>query len=117
MAKSTKPETKTASAPSKVATGNTTKFSTKPTVPQGKFMFDQMNYIIMFVGLVVLVIGFMTMIGGSPSDPNVFDKAEKYSTRRITIAPMLIILGFFIEVVAIFYRPKTNSETTSNTTI
>ncbi len=110
MAKSTKPETKVANAPTKAAAGTTTKFTTKPAAPQGKFMFDQMNYIIMFVGFIVLVLGFVMMSGGAPTDPNVFDKAEKYSTRRITIAPILIVLGFLIEIVAIFYRSKTNSE-------
>jgi len=115
MAKSTKPESKVATPASKSSTSSTSKlFSSKPSLPKGKFMFDQMNYIIMLVGLVVVVLGFMAMSGGAPTDPNVFDKAEKYSTRRITIAPILIVVGFLIQVVAIFYRSKTSSETNTS---
>lgn len=72
------------------------------------FLFDKNNYTIMIAGLVVLIIGFLLMSGGNSTDPNVFNHDEVYSTRRITIAPLVILLGFIIEVYAIMKKPNTN---------
>lgn len=46
------------------------------------------------------------MSGGATSDPAVFPKEEIYSFRRITLAPIVIMIGFGIEIVAILKRPK-----------
>lgn len=70
------------------------------------FLFDKSNYTIMIIGLVVLVLGFLLMVGGKSPDPSIFDYSEKYSTRRITIAPIVILLGFVIEIYAIMKKPK-----------
>jgi hypothetical protein len=69
-------------------------------------LFDKGNYLWMIVGLVVMAIGFMLMAGGKSSDPTVFNDAEIYSTRRITIAPIVIILGLLIEIYAIMKNPQ-----------
>lgn len=69
-------------------------------------MFDRQNYILMAVGLAVLALGFLLMMGGKSADPNVFDEKAVYSPVRITIAPLLIIIGFIIEIVAIMRKPK-----------
>ncbi len=69
-------------------------------------LFGKENYIWMLAGLVVLALGFFLMAGGKSADPTVFDPKEVYSTTRITIAPMLIIAGFVIEIVAIMKKPK-----------
>jgi hypothetical protein len=45
------------------------------------------------------------MSGGGSKDPNVFDP-EIFNTRRLTIAPILIIAGFVIEIFAIMRKPK-----------
>lgn len=68
--------------------------------------FTKDNYIWMLVGIVVIVIGMFLMAGGASKDPNVFLKDEVYSTRRITIAPILILAGLVIEIYAIFKKPK-----------
>jgi len=47
------------------------------------------------------------MSGGKSDDPSVFSNTEVYSKTRITIAPILIIIGLMIEVYAIFKKPKT----------
>jgi hypothetical protein len=60
----------------------------------------------MVIGAAVMILGFILMAGGRSSDPNVFNADEVYSTTRITIAPILILAGLIIEVVAIFYNPK-----------
>ena len=60
----------------------------------------------MLGGAVVMVIGFLLMAGGRSDDPNVFKPEEVYSTTRITIAPILILTGLVVLVIAIFRQPK-----------
>ena len=64
------------------------------------FAFGKKNYLIMFVGLVVLAIGFIIMT---------MDK-EQYGIgfMGITLGPIVVLAGFAIEFVAIFYKDKTN---------
>jgi hypothetical protein len=69
------------------------------------FPFERINFIIMLVGIVVIGLGYLLMVGGGSDDPNVFSE-EIFSFRRLTLAPIVILLGFAIEVVAILYTPK-----------
>lgn len=69
-------------------------------------VLGKMNYYLIILGVVVIVIGFILMSGGKYTDPNVFNGDELYSTRRITIAPIVVLLGFAIEIFAIFYKQK-----------
>ena len=62
----------------------------------------------MAVGAVIMIVGLFLLSGGKSNDPNVFNDNEVYSTTRITIAPILIILGLIIEVVAIMKKDKAN---------
>ena len=71
-----------------------------------KSLFGKENYMLMLAGLIVLAIGFFLMAGGKSADPTVFNDNDVYSTTRITIAPMLIIAGFIIEIFAIMRKPK-----------
>jgi hypothetical protein len=71
-------------------------------------LFGKENYLLMLLGLLVLALGFFLMAGGKNQDPKVFDPNVVYSTTRITIAPILIITGFVIEVIAIMKKPKTD---------
>lgn len=64
------------------------------------------NYYLMLVGLAVIIIGFILMSGGKSTDPNVFNADEVYSKRRIVVAPIVVILGFVIEIFAVFYKSK-----------
>ena len=70
------------------------------------FLFDKTNYILMAAGVIVMGIGFLLMLGGYTEDPNVFNPEEIYSFRRITLAPIVIIIGIVIEFVAVLRRPK-----------
>ena len=54
----------------------------------------------------MIIIGYMLMSGGKSSDPNVFNESEIYSFRRITLAPILVLLGLAIEGYAIMKKPK-----------
>jgi uncharacterized membrane protein len=69
-------------------------------------LFSKDNYTWMFIGAAVIALGMVLMSGGKSADPNIFDTKEVYSTTRITIAPIMIVLGLLIEVYAIFKSPK-----------
>ncbi len=68
------------------------------------FIFGKKNYKFMFIGLVVIALGFILMSGGGSDDPNVFNP-EIFSWRRIRLAPTLVLIGFAIEVYAIMLNP------------
>lgn len=68
-----------------------------PNMPT-EFAFGKENYMLMIIGVVVLIIGFALMYG--PADGDIF------SFRRITLAPIVVLAGFVIEVFAIFKKPK-----------
>jgi hypothetical protein len=68
-------------------------------------LFDRNNFIWMGVGALMIALGFFLMVGGKSADPNQFNDSEIYSTTRITIAPLLIIAGFLVEVFAIMKKP------------
>jgi hypothetical protein len=67
--------------------------------------FGKENYILLLVGLAFIVTGFILMTGGGSDDPNVFSE-EIFSFRRITLAPIVVITGFVIEIFAIMKKPK-----------
>jgi hypothetical protein len=71
-----------------------------------KPLFGKENYILMVIGAVVVLLGIFLMTGGKNVDPNVFDKNVVYSKMRITVAPILILLGLVIEIFAIFKKNK-----------
>jgi len=76
-------------------------YSTEP-------LFGKENYRWMLIGIVLVALGLILMAGGKSSDPNVFNPNEVYSFRRITLAPILILLGLGIEIYAIFKKSKNN---------
>ena len=67
---------------------------------RNNFAFGKKNFLIMFVGIVVLALGFIIMT---------MDK-EQYGIgfMGITLGPIVVLAGFAIEFVAIFYKDKTN---------
>lgn len=76
---------------------------------QFSFVFGKTNYIIMIVGVVLLLLGYILLAGGGSDDPNVFNP-EMFNGRRLYAAPIFIILGLVTEIVAIMYRPKNRTE-------
>lgn len=69
-------------------------------------IFAKDNYLWMLGGILIIAIGFFLMAGGKSTDPNVFNEKEVYSTTRITVAPILIILGLAVLIVAVFRKSK-----------
>ena len=67
--------------------------------------FGKMNYILVIVGIALIALGFILMIGGGSSNPDVFNE-EMFNFRRLTLAPILVLAGFVVEIVAIFWKGK-----------
>jgi hypothetical protein len=68
-------------------------------------LFGKKNHGWMLGGLALIALGMFLMSGGqSNTDPTVFNKAAVYSPIRITVAPLLILAGLVIEIVAIFKK-------------
>jgi hypothetical protein len=74
-------------------------------VKTGEFAFGKENYRLMLIGLALIIVGFLLMIGGGSDDPKVFNP-EIFSFRRITLAPILILAGYAVEIFAIMKKPK-----------
>lgn len=72
----------------------------KTTMP-----FGRDNYLWVLIGLAFLLIGFILMIGGGSDNPDVFNEAI-FSFRRITLAPILVLIGFGIQIYAIMKKNK-----------
>ena len=70
-----------------------------------KMPFGRDNYLWVIIGLAFLLIGFILMIGGGSDNPDVFNEAI-FSFRRLTLAPILVLSGFGIQIYAIMKRPK-----------
>jgi hypothetical protein len=68
------------------------------------FVFERKNYQFMIIGLAVIAFGFILMSGGGSDDPQVFNP-DIFSPRRIRLAPIIVIIGFAIEVYAILLDP------------
>lgn len=54
----------------------------------------------LLVGLLVIVAGNILLMGGGTTDPEVFNYSM-FDFRRLYAAPIVIILGIIIEVIAI----------------
>lgn len=74
-----------------------------------KSTFGKQNYQIFIAGIVLIILGYILMIGGGSDDPNVFNPAI-FDTQRITVAPIVCLLGFITVIVGIMWRSKSKSE-------
>ena len=69
------------------------------------FAFKKKNYMLLFVGLSFMASGLILMIGGGSEDPTKFS-ADIFDFQRLTLAPVLLGLGFIIEIFAIMYKSE-----------
>lgn len=71
--------------------------------------FDRINYILLVVGMMIVVIGFILMSGGGSTEdaynPDIF------SARRIKVAPVVCLIGFVSMIYAVMRKPKDKEET------
>ncbi|MBE2246552.1 MAG: DUF3098 domain-containing protein [Candidatus Competibacteraceae bacterium] len=59
------------------------------------FPLRSKNVWVMGAGILIILIGFLLMIGGGSNDPNEFNP-EIFNARRITLAPIIVLLGFVV---------------------
>ena len=71
------------------------------------FAFKKKNYLLLIIGLAFIISGFILMSGGKSESPDVFS-TEIFSFQRITLATILVITGFIIEIFAIMHKSKEN---------
>lgn len=68
------------------------------------FAFDKVNFILLAVGMMIVIIGFLLMSGGGSTEtaynPDIF------SVRRIKVAPVVCFIGFVSMIYAIVRKPK-----------
>lgn len=60
-------------------------------------VFGKQNYILTAIAFAVIIVGFITMYG---------DKEDIYSFRKITLAPIIVLIGFVIGIIAVMFKPK-----------
>ena len=82
-----------------------TQTAKKETYPQTDFAFGRINYTLMLTGIGLIVLGFMLMAGGKADDPKIFNP-EVFSFRRITLAPIVVMAGFILNIYAIVKKAK-----------
>ena len=69
------------------------------------FAFKKKNFILLITGVLFIATGLILMSGGASEDPEVFNY-EIFNFRRLTLAPIIITIGFIIEVFAIMLKFK-----------
>lgn len=75
-----------------------------PTPEHGIF-YSKNNYILIIIGLLIVVFGFLLMSGGENAADQ-WDDSTIYSFRRITLAPIVVITGLSMVIYSIFKTPS-----------
>ena len=68
------------------------------------FAFDKMNYLLLAIGFVIIVVGFLLMTGPGSTETAV--APDIFSFRRVKLAPATCFLGFVFVIYAIMRKPK-----------
>lgn len=68
------------------------------------YAFDKMNFILLAVGMVIVVIGFLLMVG--PNSTETAFEPDIFSARRIKVAPVVCLFGFVSMIYAVMRKPK-----------
>lgn len=69
------------------------------------FAFGKDNYKMLLIGIAIVVVGMICMIGGASDDPNKMSE-DIFDFRRLTLAPIVIIGGYVVVLLAIIKKPK-----------
>lgn len=73
------------------------------------FAFDKTNFLLLAVGMVVIIIGFLLMSG--PGSTETTFEPDIFSVRRIKIAPAVCFAGFIFMIYGILRKPKSSGDT------
>jgi hypothetical protein len=72
-------------------------------------LFDRHKYTWLIIGLAVTALGFILMIGGGSNDPAFFSE-DILNFRRLTLAPVLVLAGYVIQIYAIMKKSTNKPE-------
>ncbi|MDE0470481.1 MAG: DUF3098 domain-containing protein [Ekhidna sp.] len=67
-----------------------------------KLAFGKINYVIMIIGVVVLILGFIFM--------TMDNEPYGFGSMGLTVGPVTVMLGFLIQFVALFYKSREKPE-------
>ncbi len=76
------------------------------------FAFDKTNFMLLAIGMVVIIIGFLLMSG--PGSTETTFEPDIFSVRRIKVAPAVCFLGFIFMIYSILRKPKDRVEDTKS---
>jgi hypothetical protein len=65
---------------------------------KNKLVFEKANYMLMLLGVLVLIVGFIVM--------NMDKEAYGFGTLGLTVGPIIVMIGFLIQFFAILHKPK-----------
>ena len=68
------------------------------------FAFDKINYILLALGMVIVIIGFLLMTGPNSTDTTF--EPDIFSARRTKVAPIVCLFGFLSMIYAVMRKPK-----------
>ena len=77
---------------------------------KNNFAFGKKNYILSGISVLLIVVGFLLMSGGGAKDPAEFSP-EIFNTMRIKVAPVVVMSGFILMIVAILINGRKPEET------
>jgi len=77
--------------------------------PQAEFAFGAANYKLLLIGIGVLILGYALMVGGGSEDPAEFSD-DVFDFRRITLAPIVVLIGYGAVFYAILKKPSAKEE-------
>ncbi len=84
------------------------KRSTQKNLPK-EFAFGKEKFRLLLISLGVITLGFILMIGGHSDNPKIFNESI-FNFQRLTIAPVLVLLGYGMVLFTILKKPKKNHE-------
>ena len=70
-----------------------------------QFAFGKENFILLAISAAIIIIGFVLVSGGRTTEETGFDPSI-FNTRRLFVAPIVIMAGFGMVVYAILKKPK-----------
>lgn len=79
------------------------------------YALPKKNLMLVAAGFVVILIGFVLMIGGGAEGTEF--NPEIFSAQRVTIGPMIALFGFLFEILAILWVPSKEEKTETGLTV
>ena len=68
-----------------------------------KFAFDKTNFILLGVGMLIIILGFLLMTGSGSTEG--YFEPDIFSVRRIKVAPVVCLFGFVFMIYGILRKP------------